>query len=414
MKKYWKVITLVLFSVIIISGFYVQKALASTSSPEYMIETRSGDTSYIENIVLSGSVNNEENMYWWDYAQISTEGTKTSEDFSFNEQLDDIYNYSPELQKMYHEYPGFLRDKSMSANLYYEDEAAIVFVDTYIEDYQLPYEQMEIALLDKKSNDETQIMIDIPEYEKYDDLYIENVQKSGEEVIIFTVNYFNDQQYAELHAYRVDVATETVIEDQIIQPATGEVGVDYSSILLNTYTGPYSSKAERYMIYESNPKDEQDVETDKILMSAYDTTTGNLNELTIPNELQELPLFPAMTVHDSSIYYTNAVENGFEVSRFDIEANEVAETQFVSLPSEVMTNFTSQSYYEESRFITYIDENLIYYVSTSKENSGKDIAIVVADFNTGNVLYDGKIIDAPEMNETFKDNSVSIDWIRFN
>ncbi|MBM6615430.1 hypothetical protein JTF06_11065 [Desemzia sp. RIT804] len=413
MKKYWKVITLVLFSVIIISGFYVQKALASTTSPEYMIETRSGDTSYIENIVLSGNVNNEEDMYW-DYVQISTEGTKASEDFSFNEQLDYIYNYSPEIQKMYHEYPGFLRSKSMSANLYYEDEAAIVFVDTYIEDYQLPYEQMEIALLDKKSNEETQIMIDIPEYEKYDDLYIENVQKSGEEVMIFTVNYFNDQQYAELHAYRVDVATETVIEDQIIQPAAGEVGVDYSSILLNTYTGPRSSKAEHYMIYESSLKDEQDVDTDEILLSAYDTASGNLKELIIPSELKGLPLYPAMTVHESSIYYTNAVENGFEISRFDIEANKVAETQFVSLPSEVMTNFTSQTYYEGEAFSTYIDENIIYYVSASKENSGKDIAIVVADFNTGKVLYDGKIIDAPEMNESFKDNLLSIDWIYFN
>lgn len=413
MKKYWRIMTLVLFSIIVISGFYTQKSLANASSPEYTIETRSGDTSYIENILLSGNVNNEENIYW-DFVQISTEGTKASEDFSFNEQLDVIYNYSPEIQKMYHEYPGFLRDKSMSANLYYEDEASIVFVDTYREDYNLSYEQMEIALLDKKTNDETRMIVDIPEYEKYDDIYIENVQKSGEEVIIFTVNYFDDQPYAELHVYRVDVATETVIEDQIIQPAAGEAGAEYSSILLNTYTGPYSSQEEQYMIYESSLKDEQDIGTDEILLSAYDTASGNLKELTIPTELKELPLYPAMTVHESSIYYTNAVENGFEVSRFDIEANEVAETQFISLPSDVMTNFISQTYYEEEAFTTYIDENVIYYVSAVKENSGQDIAIVAAEFNTGQVLYDGKIIDAPEMNESFKDNLLTIDWIYFN
>ncbi|MFL2106309.1 hypothetical protein [Desemzia sp. FAM 23991] len=413
MKKYWKVIALVLFSVITISSFYVQKALANTTSPEYTIETRSGDATYIKDMILSGDVNNEENMYW-DFVQISTEGTKASEDFSFNEQLDYIYTYSPEIQTMYHEHPSFLRDKSVSANLYYEDEASIVFVDTYTEDYNLPYEQMEIALLDKKTNDETQMIVDIPEYEKYDDIYIENVQKSGEEVMVFTVNYFDDQQYAELHVYRVDLATGTVIEDQIIQPAAGETGADYSSILLNTLTGPHDSKEERYMIYESSLKDEQDVDTDEILLSAYDTASGNLKELTVPNELKELPLYPAMTVHESSIYYTNAVENGFEVSRFDIEANEVAETQFVSLPSEVMTNFTSQTYYEEEAFSTYIDENVIYYVSAVKENSGQDIAIVAADFNTGKVLYDGKIIDAPEMNESFKDNLLTIDWIYFN
>lgn len=410
MKNYGKLGLVGLFSLVVIGGYYTTNALAETSSPEYIIKTRSGDEAYIENMFLFGNVSNEENAYW-DYVQMSTQGTKAMEGFSFNEQLDNVHALSLEIQQLYHNYPSFLRGKSMNSNLYYEDEASLVYADTFIDNYDWPYKQIEVAVLDKASEKEKQFLVDIPEYDRYEGMYIEDIQKNGDEVVLSTTNYFTDPQQAERHVYRVNLETKEMVEDHIVQPAVAETGADYTSILINTLTNPHSMKSERYLVYQSSLKDEQEAATENKVLLAYDTVSGEWDELAVPEELKEIAPHQGIKVHDSSVYFTHTLEDGFEVTHFDIEKNTVVKTAFIALPGEVMQHFRETL--ESNHYLTHIEGNIIYYISSEKEGLGKNVAIVAGDLETGRVLYDGFVVNGPDMGESFKDNLLYVEGVVF-
>lgn len=411
MKKYGKLGLTVLSSIIIIGSFYTYQAFAGSSTPDYTIETRSGDESYIEDMVLFGNISNEEKMYW-DFLQISHEGTKSTEDFTLGERLDSLYAYNPGIQYLYHQHKDFLLDKSMSANLYSEDDESIAYANVYMDNYELPYEQLEIAVLDKESGDEDSILVDIPEYDRYDSLYIEEVQKSGNEVILFTMNLLINTYEGEMHVYRVNVENGEV-KDQIIHSETSEMGQDaYSSILINSLDSSHDMEPESYMIYERSPNDLEDTDAANKAIFAYSIASGELKELAIPNELKAIAPHQGIKVQGSSIYYTNIKEDGFEITRFDIEANEVADTQTIGLPSEVMQYFLPTA--EENYCLTYIEDNTIYYISAIENAMGKNVAIVAGDLETGQVMYDGKLTKDSNMSESFKDNSLYIESVIFH
>ena len=63
MKKYWKLIILIVFSVISISTFYLVTVSAENSYPQYSIETRSGDEAVIKDLVLAASTFDENSDY---------------------------------------------------------------------------------------------------------------------------------------------------------------------------------------------------------------------------------------------------------------------------------------------------------------------------------------------------------------
>jgi len=119
MKKYWKLIALIIFSGISISTFYLVTASAENSYPQYTIETRSGDKAVIKDLVLSASSYNEYGDYYWDTIQIDAEGTIGSKDVPFAEQLDMAYQNDLSVQKIYREHRGFFRSKNWDMAQFY-------------------------------------------------------------------------------------------------------------------------------------------------------------------------------------------------------------------------------------------------------------------------------------------------------
>ena len=408
MKKYWKLMALGIFSVATVGFLYIATAVSGEDAPVYTIETRSGDAAYIEKLALSGESSPEYAQYW-EPLEITHEGTKGKSDYSLKEKLDSIAMMDPYTQKLYREHPDFLRNKTWGSGSYFEDEKEIIYADLYIENFTR-FDGFEIAVLDKETNDEKEYTVELPEYTRYDNLYIIEIQKINNELILFTTNYINGKTdlyspITELHAYRIDLKNQVVVEDTIIQP-TSDQTTDYSTGII------YTDKAtpEKYVVFESSPtvqSEEEEIMLDPETVSilAYDVATNEVKTLSVPGELKELQSYEAVVVQDSYIYYTRMEETGFNVSRFNIETDTVDHTQMIELPREVMSNFTSD---QSGGVVTHIDENIVYYVSTIKNLTGQTVSIVAADLETGQVVYDGTVENSEDMNESFKDNVLSI------
>ena len=408
MKKYWKLMALGVFSVVCIGCFYVATAVSGEASPEYTIETRSGDSAYIENLVLFGESSPEDASYW-DPMEISLDGTKGRKDYSLKEQLDSVVMMDPATQKIYREHSDILRNKVWGSGSYFENEKEIVYADLYIEN-DTRFDGFEIAVLNKETNGQKEYTVALPEYNRYDNLHINEIQKINNELVLFTTNYINGKTdlyspITESHAYRIDLENQVVVEDTIIQPASDQT-TDYSTGII------YTDKVvpEKFVVFESLPtpqseEEEMTVDTVTLFVLAYDVATGDVKTLSVPNELKELPSYEAVMVHDSYIYYTKIEDNGFNTSRFNIETDAVDQTQLIELPREVMQNFSSD---QSGGMITHIDGNTVYYISTIKNLTHQTISIVAADLETGQVLYDGTVENGENMNKAFKENVLSI------
>lgn len=412
MKKYGKLIALGVFSLVCVGYFFITTAVSGDDAPEYTIETRSGDAAYIEKMVLSGGSSSEDAFYW-EPIEISLDGTKGQKDYSLKEQLDSVLMMDTYIQKMYREHSDFLRNKTWSSSSYFENEEEVIYADVYIKDYTT-FEEFELAVLDKQMNDQEEYHIEIPDHDKYDSLYIDEVQKMNDELILFTTNYMKGKTdlyspITEVHAYRVDLEKQVVLEDTVVQPETDKTA-DYSTGKLNRK----EAVPERFVVFESLPttqsEEEVVIDPETISVLAYDVAANEVKTLSVPNELKELPSYEAAIVQDSYIYYTVIEENGFNTSRFNIETDTVDQTQLIELPSEVMVNFSED---QSGGVLTHIDGNTVYYINTVEYSPDQNISIVAADLKTGQVLYDGTVENGEDMGETFKDNTLSINSMSF-
>lgn len=429
MKKYWKLIALIVFSGISISTFYLVTASAENSYPQYTIETRSGDKAVIKDLVVSVSSFNDYSYNYWDTLQINAEGTIGSKDVSFAEQLDLAYQNDLSTQKMYRDHRGFFRDKNWDIAQFYEDKDALIYSSSYSSDaksYEANYDKLQVAVLDKKTDQETTFEVEVPEYENYDSFYVEDVQRNDNILHVFTSNYIEGktelyQPITELHVYRIDLDTQKLAEDQIIVPSdAGET--EYGAYIVNKETTKNEMMPEPYVVIATTPTvqpessdAEEEVEVEDITMMAYNVETSELTELDVPNEFKiwsELYSTTVINVTDEYIYYTKVKENGFEMTRFNIVENTMEEAQLIELPSEVMKNFlTNPDGYAKP--LVSIKGNQIYYVSTLKDKEGHDIGIVVADLENGQILYDGTIKNSEKMSDAFKDVSLMVDSFTF-
>ncbi|MER2295105.1 MAG: hypothetical protein ABS913_07270 [Desemzia incerta] len=429
MKKYWKLITLIVFSVISISTFYLVTVSAENSYPQYSIETRSGDEAVIEDLVLAVSTF-DENSDYGDMFQIRAEGTIGNKDVPFTQQLDMTHQHDFSVQKLYREHRGFFREKTWNMFQYHEDEDFITYANnfyTVVDDYEEIHDKLEIAVLDKKTEEETNFEVEVPDYENYDSFYVEDVQKSGNILHVFTINYIAGetelyQPISELHVYKIDLDSQKMVEDLIMAPPSSDDDTDYTSYIVNIGSTNNEMTPEPYIIISSNPTVQPEntesgveINPEDITMMAYNVETSEVTELAVPNEFKgwSESMYPLVTnVQDEYIYYTTLKENGFEMNRFNIEENTMEQAQLIELPSEVMENFLTNPEGYATPLVS-IKGNQICYVSTLKDKAGHDVGIVVADLESGQVLYDGTIKDSEKMNDVFKDVTLTIDTFAF-
>ncbi|MER2110802.1 MAG: hypothetical protein ABS889_07660 [Desemzia incerta] len=428
MKKYWKLIILIVFSVISISTFYLVTVSAENSYPQYSIETRSGDEAVIKDLVLAASTF-DENSDYGDMFQIRAEGTIGNKDVPFAEQLDMIYQHDLSTQKLYRNNRAFFRDKAWDMFQYYEDKDSIIYANnlfTLVEDYDESHEKLEVAVLNKKTEQETTFEVKVPDYENYDSFYVEDVQKSGNILHVFTTNYIEGetelyQPITELHVYKIDLDSQKIVEDLILAPSSDD-DMDYTSYIVNIGSTNSEMTPEPYIIISSNPTVQPEttesgveINPEDITMMAYNVETSEVTELAVPNEFKgwSESMYPLVTnVQDEYIYYTTLKENGFEMNRFNIEENTMEQAQLIELPSEVMENFLTNPEGYATPLVS-IKGNQICYVSTLKDKAGHDVGIVVADLESGQVLYDGTIKNSEKMNDVFKDVTLTIDTFAF-
>ncbi|MFD1447544.1 hypothetical protein [Oceanobacillus profundus] len=395
MKRYWKLILLVSFTVLVIGAFYIQTSTATSRLPEFAFETVNGDEKEIEKLTLEASFIQEG---IGDSFQLNVDGTTYWGEYSYFERMLGV-NQSPKMERLQKDYRNFMRGKSMTPYHFYEDENFLVYVnltwDT-MNGYQPDDFELDIGILDKVSKEETSFQAPVP-LNKDSMIYtmdVEGIHIVDGQLKIMSRNYSFDKQSEKdvttYQVYLVDIAEKSIQSETVIKPKEDEVSTNqYREIrIVNNRWEDIQQPMEQVVFEEELVEElveesvidemESTYETVERELVQYDLATGEKEEIKLPKEISN-NAFP-YAVNDEIIYFTEDVEGKLELTSYNIESGELEAKQTIAIPDVT----------DEQGYMYKIHGDKVYVVPATK-NAEQDLPLHIVHLKTGDTLYEGKI-----------------------
>lgn len=384
MKKYWKVIVVIAIAVVGIGTFYVNSAISVSKYPEFVIKKQSGDETEIKSLVVegtySGSVLNEG-------LKITADGSRYESDSSF---IDLFKGYNPPLiEQLQEEYRNFMRGKSGDISAFYEDKQFLVNANgnykaggLAIEDFKI-----EISILDKKSNETNSFTIKVPNGSSILIMDVVDVQLIDNKVKLISQNYIRKSEgyHNEYHMYTIDVREKEIINHQTIFSVPERQSDSHFRVNLIRETNPkqahdfvvFSKTISKEIKREPNVYTTVDVGQELI---SYNLKTKETENIKIPENLKNKEI---RTFDGSTVYFTEASEKSVEITSYNTGDKTIANTITLDRLS------TKSSKFPEGPILTIYNDRV--YAITRMMNEKDKSNVIVADLNSGEILFDGKI-----------------------
>ncbi|MFS0862295.1 hypothetical protein [Fredinandcohnia sp. 179-A 10B2 NHS] len=381
MKRYWKIVTLCIVTVIVIGSFYIQSGMAADESIQIEFEKVSGNEDEVKKINMYGSY---ENGSIYKSLQISKKETISLENRSPLEQMISNIN-SPVFEKLIEAHKSFMRGKDTMPNYFYEDEGTLAYAsierDGY---YETAKSSFDIEVLDKKSGETSTIQMDLPKSKKNSWIDVVDVQVVKGELKVFTQEFSNDDRNNdEFNVYTFNIkdnkllSTELILTAPTVENGWSDIRIknDYFSIRPEKYIfieimgyKDGSTQGEYEMAYESEV-----VSTDYAI---YNVENNKLEKLVVPEELLEQ--VGAASIFGSTIFIPTHTATGLEVSQYDIETEKWGKVQKFDI---VLSENGDESPYLK------LMNGKVYAVQKIE----KGHSLFIGDLKTGDILYEGKL-----------------------
>lgn len=393
MKKYWKLIFLIMFVLLTIGSFYVKANTLSKHFPAFVFETIEGEERAIEDLIVNGDL--FRGMSTYESFQVSHEGTSYFRDEPFAKRLKGYYpdTYIAELQK---QYKSFMRGKAEDSSLYYEDGNILAYGATPYDIWTFDNYRFDIAVLDKQTNETISFSLPIPNRGEYWHVEPHGVFVDGSELSIITVNEImgNDmtENTASAHIYSFDIEKEELIDEQTIgnlDYSMMEHGHNDIRILVEQENILIAEQHFRYIDYpEQSDYYGETVTTNKLI--AYNWKTKAEEEISLPNEAE---IGMPIAIKDGVIYFANIEGKKLKVISYNGGEKSISGEREV----ELINNNVSGSDIAQSPV-----ENGKFYFVPSPQDLEQLTSITVIDLDSLTVDYHGKVeaSHAPRQNET--------------
>lgn len=382
MKRYWKIISLSIITVIVIGTFYLQSSLAANENAKVEFEKISGNENEVKNLTLHADYvigNMHQSL------KITTEETINLSNQSMLQEL--IKNNSVSiLEKLIEQNRGFMRGKELMPNNFYEDEDLLVYASIKVEDF---YEQptrdftFDIEALNKKSEETTTIQLDMPNKENYNWMNLFDVQVIDGKLKVISIGGRTDGG-SDLNVYTIDIDEQKLVNDEIIHSSpTVENG--WSDIRIFNdfyYIQPQKNlliKIEAFEDENVHGEGEMDGEPNLVAnkVIVYDIENNQSKKIVVPDEILG-SIGDSSAIFNSTIFIPSQSANGLEVNQYDIENDKWGKKLTFDLPH------TEDS--EDAPYIKLMNGKIYIIHSTNDGHS-----IFIGDLKTGESIYEGKL-----------------------
>lgn len=378
MKRYWKIISLCIMTMIVIGTFYIKSSLAEKDNIKIEFEKVSGNQDELKNLILYADYKAGDQFHSF---QISNKETISVMSQSLIQEV--IKNsIAPNLKKLVEEHKRFMRGKDLFSNKFYNDENILVYANIKGKN---SYEAMkdfafDIEVLDKKVDKTVSIELDVPEKEKYQWMDVVDVQFNAGKVKVFVrANGLDGGDNLNVYIFDLDeqklVNYETILSAPSIKNGWSDLKI------INDF---YSTRPEKYLLIKLEAYKEQMIEggetvqhnvepklvADEVII--YNVEKDQSKKITLPNDLKSS--LDSATIFDSTLF----IQNGLKISQYDIEKEEWGK--------EFSFDFLNM---KEGKYPSYskLIQGKLYKVHSDQNER----TLFIGDLMTGKTLYEGKL-----------------------
>lgn len=376
MKRYWKIISISLATLIVIGTFYIQSSFATNEHVKIEFEKINGNEDEVKDLILSG---NYEVGQLYQYLQITSEETSNQNNLSFFQRLERL-NVPPSFNGLVERHKKFMRGKDLTPNHFFEDENVVAYASIKADNiFEQPMKGLAftIEVMDKKTKEVTSMELDVPGRKSYAWMNIEHVQVINGELKVITQGYRMDNS-DELGVYTIDMKERKLVNDDTIV-STPTVVNGWSDLSIINQVELF--QGQKYSLIKIEAFDEEMDEIDgepNVIANyiVYDIENNESKKIVIPDEVLE-SIGDAPAILDATIFIPSQSANGLEVNMYDIENEEWGEKRTVALGD--MKD-------DETPYLQVVNGKLYAVYAT---NDGQNLWI--GDLTTGESLYEGKL-----------------------
>lgn len=427
MKRYWKFISLVTVIIVVFSVFYIHISQARSNVPEMSIKYISGDETLIEDLQI----------YIWYQDENNSRDLILSEDELILREPSSYLSmilqdfYPPAIKQLQSNYRSFMRDKQDMATNFFENEDIVAYANmkidyifTGIDAYDFTFE---IEVLNKDTEKVNKFTVPVPKKEKYNHLFIEDVQLANEnELKVITQNMLIDSgkgyelsfylNHDEIHVYTFDLMKQTIVNDEIVNTVDVNVegNLSYETMIIDHVDdiGPkdyiiFNELIREVNLDEDGHYDEQLVDNHLIV---YHVETGEQKVLQLPEKIREQYSPNIYNNNGNFIYFESFTPDQYEVIIYNVEQEEIEFEQAFEI-DKPDNNSDGYNEYGGTKYFVY--DELVYMIKTVPLMN-KEGFIQVRDIYSGDLLYEGQLV----IDEKFAENDFylevhDIDFTRY-
>jgi hypothetical protein len=394
MKRYWKIALLVPFIVLCIGTYYINAA--SLSYPDYYLKLQAGDEKEAAGISLQANYTNQSLI-------IRSEGSEYGSEESFWSSLTSNYVRIPEIEKLQKEHRQFMRGKEDQGSFYEDDKVlGYVEIDSKFNPKIAEYDyRFIVSVYDKEQKRSVSFKLAVPQGNDYQSIRVIDVQIVGQTINLITTNNIENRKdtkvaygtFTEFHQYKLDLDKKIMAADQVIISGDS-ADVDDPIQIRNIPETETFTKSNPYTVFQiDHLKIVQRkgvsgiVETDHQELVYYDLQSSKL--VPIQNELIK-DLMKKINQINFSYYQDKLIltylndPSAVKIIRYSLTEKKI-ESELTIDTKHSLTDGEMLTFAKSANNRLYIEGSLKY------DNVGNVPAIMVADLDTGRILYEGYI-----------------------
>ena len=372
MKRYWKIISICLATLIVIGTFYIQSSLATNEHLKIEFEKVNGNEDELKNIVLYGDYLGDL-PYQFQPLQITSEETFNPTNLSFSQKISRT-GIPIDLEELVEKHRSFMRSKDLSPHLFFEDENFVAYA--HMNDFSF-----DIEVLTKKTDEITSIQLDVSEKENYGWMQVEEVQVIDSELKVITrASRIGGSVRDELRVYTFDMKEQKLLSDDTIA-STPTVENGYSD--LRIINDNYSIQRQKYLLVKIEAFEDEKIYRDgepKLVANefiVYDIET-NQSKKVVASDEKLGSLGGSSAISNSTLFIPSQTANRIEVNLYDIESDKWGK--------KLSFDLVDTKNDEEAPYIKVMNGKFYIIHATTNGHT-----IFIGDLITGESLYEGKL-----------------------
>src|SRR5690625_2366690 len=283
-RKYWKLMTLAIFVLVVFSGFYINYTTISERYPEFSFHKLEGEEKVIEPVIVNGDY--YKGMFSPEPFRVQQTGTTYLRDESFMDRLSGYYRPF-DIERLQKEYRTFMRGKEEEPKNFFENDEILAYGAIPYDMWSFENYHFEISLLDKQSNKTTSFTAPIPNRGDYWHIEPYQVRVVDETLSIITMNekidYKDGSESTEVHMYTFDWQAEQLVEEEVIAQFPSTIvkdGYEQVELLFNETSSDHIIITQNKFVIEStNNSDEYTERHSDSKIIQYNMQTNEVDEI---------------------------------------------------------------------------------------------------------------------------------------